>query len=166
MAINLCITYTEVVVIVSGWILYRQMSSYRSILCKQWTSAPCGASVYSFQGMERYSDILLHLIPGKYSMDCQPLGSNHQPYRHIPVDQLVIQGKYSMDCQPLGSNHKPFRHIPVDRVVILGKCSAAWLVLPWTWESRPSVDCLPQDWGQPPHSPTFSYHLHEYRGNN
>ena len=46
MAMNLCITYTEVVVVVGGWILYRQMSSYRSIPWKQWTSAPCGASVH------------------------------------------------------------------------------------------------------------------------
>ena len=29
MAINLCIAYTEVVVVVGGWIFYRQMSSYR-----------------------------------------------------------------------------------------------------------------------------------------
>ena len=62
MAINLCITYTEVVAVVGGWILHRQMSSYRSIPWKQWTSAPCGASVHYFQGMERYSDILLYEI--------------------------------------------------------------------------------------------------------
>ena len=62
MAINLCITYTEVVAVVGGWILYRQMSSYRSIPWKQWTSAPCGASVNYFQGMERYSDILLYRV--------------------------------------------------------------------------------------------------------
>ena len=60
-AINSCITYTEVVVVVGGWILYRQMSSYRSIPWKQLTSAPCGASVHYFQGMERYSDILLYV---------------------------------------------------------------------------------------------------------
>ena len=65
MANNLCVTYTEVVVVVDGWILYRQMSSYRSIPWNQWTSAPCGASVHYFQGMERYSDILLYLEPEK-----------------------------------------------------------------------------------------------------
>ena len=27
----------------------------------KWTSAPCGASVHYFQGMERYSDILLYI---------------------------------------------------------------------------------------------------------
>ena len=50
----------DLAVVVVGWILHRQMSSYRSIPWKQWTSAPCGASVHYFQGMERYSDILLY----------------------------------------------------------------------------------------------------------
>ena len=45
------------------------MSSYRSIPWKQWTSAPCGASVHYFQGMERYSDILLYVTDHSHCGD-------------------------------------------------------------------------------------------------
>ena len=60
------------------------MSLYRSIPWKQWTSAPCGASVHYFQGMERYSDILLYVKLPTYWF------SYKQTFRLIGVESLLV----------------------------------------------------------------------------